>query len=218
MQRLFTSLLLTALIGGCGSLPLIPENSSEPKVAVEATSLQAKRPDRDEPVAKLTVEVSADVRELYNKALKAMAEGSDTVASAFLFEVIERESELAGPWVNLSILAARQADSESANEFLATALSHNPSNCDALSLQGIQRRVVGKFNEAEASYLKCIRLNPNHLQARLNLGVLYELYMGRYTDALIMYEAYQLARVQPDAKVNGWMVDLERRLASQLNR
>ena len=49
MQRLFTSLLLTALIGGCGSLHLIQENSSEPKDTVEENSLHEKRANTEQP-------------------------------------------------------------------------------------------------------------------------------------------------------------------------
>lgn len=218
MRKLSTSLLLVLLISGCGAVPLMPQSVPGSDVVAAEPVIDEKRLDGGEPVAELTVDVDPDIRVLYGKALQAMAEDSEAIASALLFEITEQEPQLAGPWVNLSILATQQNDPEAAAEYLMKALANNPTNCDALSLQGVRQRVAGMFSEAEASYVKCLQQNPNHLQARLNLGILYELYMGRFTDALVMYQEYQLAQAEPDAQVNGWMLDLERRVASLAKR
>ncbi|NKB99217.1 MAG: hypothetical protein GKR90_12090 [Pseudomonadales bacterium] len=218
MRKLSTSLLLIALISGCGSVSLMPQSAPEREVVDIEPAIDEQRRETGEPVAEMTVDVDPDIRVLYTKALEAMAEDNEAVASALLFEITEQEPQLAGAWVNLSILATQQNDPKAADEYLTKALTYNPNNCDALSLQGVRQRVAGMFNDAEASYMKCLEQNPYHLQARLNLGILYELYMGRFTDALVMYQEYQLAQVEPDTTVRGWMMDLERRVASLAKR
>ena len=63
----------------------------------------------------------------------------------------------------------------------------------------------------------CNRLR-NLRNLRLNLAILYELYMGRYAEALAAYQDYQLVLDEPDTKVNGWLIDLERRVAAYAQR
>ena len=50
-------------------------------------------------------------------------------------------------------------------------------------------------------------------EAYLNLGILYELYLGRLDDALQAYQKYQALSESADQRVAGWVSDLERRLA-----
>ena len=44
-------------------------------------------------------------------------------------------------------------------------------------------------------------------------GILYELYLGRFDDALKAYQTYQTLTDTPDLRVAGWVSDLQRRLA-----
>ena len=53
---------------------------------------------------------------------------------------------------------------------------------------------------------------PGFKDAYLNLGILYELYLGRLPEALAAYRQYQSLSSEPNRKVVGWVVDLERRL------
>ena len=98
------------------------------------------------------------------------------------------------------------------------ALKANPQNCDALNQLGVIARRAGRFADAEKHYRACIDANPNYANAHLNLAILYELYMGRLGEALAAYNEYQLALPEPDTKVGGWMMDLERRVAAVAKR
>ena len=49
----------------------------------------------------------------------------------------------------------------------------------------------------------------------LNLGILYEVYLGKLPQALEAYREYQELQASvgaEDARVKGWVIDLERRL------
>ena len=222
MRKLFTSVTVSLLVSACSSVPL-PMVDREPAQSMQempAPELpeQTLEAVSQEPVAILTTDADERTRVLFTQALEAMAEADTTVATALLLDITERKPNLAGPWVNLSILAEQQGDLASANQYLVTALEKNPNNCDALTLEGVQHRREGRFVEAEASYLKCLQQSPTHVLANLNLGILYELYMGRYAEALAFYNEYQLAVVEPNPKVNIWIADLERRVAAIAQR
>jgi tetratricopeptide (TPR) repeat protein len=86
--------------------------------------------------------------------------------------------------------------------------------CSARNELGVLLRRRGEFAAAEAHYLACLEHQPDFQPAHLNLGILYELYLGRLEEALAAYRRYQALAAQPDRKVGVWVVDLERRLGS----
>lgn len=216
MRKLSTSLLLALLISGCSNVPLLKQSNLE---AQDRTEAQAGTSYADAALTLVpAVEIEPQIQALFDQALQSMMEGNQQAASALFLEITEKQPELAGPWVNLSILAESRGDPESAEGYLATALEKNPGNCDALVRLGVRQRKAGEFSSAEQSYRQCLQYRPHHAQASLNLGILYELYMGRYSDALVMYQDYQLAQVEPDPKVDIWMSDLERRVAALARR
>ena len=73
-------------------------------------------------------------------------------------------------------------------------------------------RQSGDFLSAEANYLACVERVPDFREAYLNLGILYELYLGKLPEALAAYRTYQSLLEAPDRRVEGWVMDLERRL------
>ena len=73
-------------------------------------------------------------------------------------------------------------------------------------------RQFGDFRGAEEHYRACLAHVPSYKEAYLNLGILYELYLGKLTQALEAYRRYQRLAGEPDRKVQGWVIDLERRL------
>jgi len=90
----------------------------------------------------------------------------------------------------------------------------NPGNCAARTELGVLLRQRGEFDAAEDHYLACLEYRPEYQAAYLNLGILYDLYLGRLDDALAAYRQYQSLASEPDNRVNGWVVDLERRVGS----
>ena len=73
-------------------------------------------------------------------------------------------------------------------------------------------RQAGDFANAEKQYRLCLMVRPDFKDAYLNLGILYELYLGKLDLALQAYRSYQGLLEEPDRKVEGWVMDLERRL------
>ena len=57
-----------------------------------------------------------------------------------------------------------------------------------------------------------MQLDKDHWAAWTNLGILYELYLGKLPEALEYYRTYQSMLSEPDRRVQGWVMDLERRL------
>ena len=111
-------------------------------------------------------------------------------------------------------LAAERADAQGALAAFEAALEANPLNCDALNAMGVMARERGEFDTAETLYRTCVNYDPTYAAAYLNLGILYELYLGRFPEALAAYQDYQLLLDEPDQLVAGWLLDLERRVAN----
>ena len=154
----------------------------------------------------------------FDNAVVALQSQELAYAETLFTEITKSQPELAGPWVNLALIKLDQNDMTAADAALQQALVANPKNCDALNQLGLLARRAGQFEDAEKYYLRCLGANPSYQEARLNLGILYELYLGRYGEALAMYQDYQLALAKPDPQVNGWLIDLERRVAAIAQR
>ena len=81
--------------------------------------------------------------------------------------------------------------------------------CAAWTLRGLLQRQRGQLSAAERSYRECLRLDPNYAMAWRNLGVLYELYLGRATTALDAYQHAQSALGTADADLAAWIARFE---------
>lgn len=221
--RFFTAVGLFTL-SGCAMMPSLgPSEADEPSTAI--TDQAAVLPSGQAVAGHQAVikqvpvpDVKARNQEKFTRALQLMQADDWAIAEQMLSEITQDQPELAGPWVNLALSQLALGDRDRAQASLAQALVANPYNCDALNQLGMLAREAGEFSQAEEHYTRCIEANPTYLAARLNLGILYDLYMGRYGEALAVYQDYQLARSEPDPRVNGWLLDLERRVAALAQR
>jgi tetratricopeptide (TPR) repeat protein len=87
--------------------------------------------------------------------------------------------------------------------------------CAAANNQlGIFQRQQGRFDDAEASYLRAISADPGYRLAYFNLGVLHDLYTGRPDLALEYYRSYLERESEPESRklVEMWVTDLQRRI------
>jgi tetratricopeptide (TPR) repeat protein len=148
----------------------------------------------------------------FEQAVDAMREGRLEQAEVLLLEITGDQPELAGPWINLGQVYAGLGQPEEARRAFERAIESNPWNCDAHNELGVLSRRSGDFDGAERHYLECLARVPAFPNAYLNLGILYELYLGRLEDALELYRRYQSLQDEPDPRVQGWVLDLERRL------
>ena len=159
-------------------------------------------------------EVQGRNAEIFARATGLLLEGRLAEAEPLLLEVTADQPELAGPWVNLAQVYLAQGREDQALAALEQSVAANPANCAARTELGVLQRRRGDFTGAEAHYLACLEYRPDYEAAHLNLGILYELYLGRLAEALAAYRRYQSLATEPDRRVGVWVVDLERRLGS----
>jgi tetratricopeptide (TPR) repeat protein len=168
------------------------------------------RPAAGERVA--VVDVNRRSANLFEAAVSAMQEQRFADAEVLLLELTAREPELSGPWANLGTVYLALDDPAAAQVAFRRAVEINPDNCAAYNEMGVMSRQSGDFLTAEANYLACVERVPDFREAYLNLGILYELYLGKLPEALAAYRTYQSLLEAPDRRVEGWVMDLERRL------
>ncbi|WP_439510387.1 tetratricopeptide repeat protein [Marinimicrobium koreense] len=196
-----------------------PESSPEAEVNVQAEasapSALPEGPMTPNPYEQATVSVSAKARADFDRALAAMEQGDHSQAQQWLSAMTEQYPALSGPWVNLAKIHSEQGRVAEAKAALEQALSINPNNLDAYNQLALLQREAGAFEAAEQSYRQALTVWPFHAQSHLNLGILLDLYRGEGEQALLHYRAYQQRQDEPDRRVAGWIVDLERRLAAE---
>lgn len=229
MPKQFTSALCLAallVLSACSSVP-VPfvgedkqrtERTSNTAVDTGQAASSALETELDMVQAVPTPPLQPGNQALFDRAVALLREQQYQSAEVLFQELTSSQPELAGPWVNLGLIYLAQARTDQAQAAFAQALLANPKNCDAHSQLGVLARREGRFSDAEQHYLNCLEVNPGYHHARLNLGILYELYMGRLGEALATYHDYQALLAQPDDRVNGWVMDLERRVASVAKR
>ena len=88
-----------------------------------------------------------------------------------------------------------------------------PNEIRGWLLLALSERELGQFTEAEATYRAGLALAPNEPRLHLNAGILYDLFLLKPPEALEHYRRYQALQSPPDAKVAGWIVALERKVA-----
>lgn len=212
----------TLLLGGCSLGGLIPQKpaanaggsgknaSSERREVRKSTLVFAQLP-----TTRPEVNVKPQSAELFEASLVALRAANYGRAETLLKKITQIQPELSGPWLNLGQVYLAGQRTDSARDAFEQAIEANPTNCAAYNQLGVLARQEGRLDEAEGSYLACIDRDPTYAQVYLNLGILYEVYLGKLELALKAYREYQdLASISgtEDARVKGWVVDLERRL------
>ncbi|GAA6183530.1 hypothetical protein [Aliiglaciecola sp. NS0011-25] len=174
--------------------------------------------------------VKASVKYQFDQALAAKQAGNLKQANQLLQRLISLEPTLSGPWVQLGDLKMQQfADTENNHEeqkkaYLVaakadyeTALGLNQHNYFAHNRLAKVFREMGEFELAEQHYQYAISSYPAYDNAYLNLGILYDLYLGKKQLALENYELYQALQDKPKRQVRGWIADLQRQIAKSQN-
>lgn len=118
---------------------------------------------------------------------------------------------LSGPFANIGVIHSRKGEWEKARDALLISANKNNRNIKVLNQLGLAHRHLGEFKQAESAYLNAIKAEPNTSQSYLNLGILYDIYMGQFVKASDYYQKYQRLQNEPDRQVAGWIVDINRR-------
>lgn len=146
----------------------------------------------------------------FDLANHAIEEEDWPVALAELHWLLENYPQLSGPCLNLALIYQYQGEGELAEQYYRQALQINSNNLPAYNQYAVFLREQGRFFEAEKVYKNALNVWEPHPQTHLNIGILYDLYMGDQGSALQHFHRYQNLTGSENQLVAGWILDLER--------
>jgi len=223
-RGLITVVFLSAMLltGGCSPLGGFPSSQGSSSSSSGSANNAAKKSSGESslafaqlPTTRPDVAVKPQSQQLFTQSLAALAASDYSRAESLLTQITKIQPELSGPWLNLGQVYLAGERNDSARMAFERSIKANPTNCAAFNQLGVLARREGRLGEAENSYLACIDRDPTFPQVYLNLGILYEVYLGKLPQALKAYREYQELQVSTgveDPRVKGWVIDLERRL------
>ena len=162
-------------------------------------------------------DLTASGNKVYIEAISEMKSGNLKRAQVLLANVIKQQPNFSNAYINLSIIQIKMKMIKNAETSLQQALKIDPNNIYALNQQGYLHRVNGEFSKAKDSYARAINIDSNYANAHLNLGILYDLYLYDFENAIEQYKKYSELSKDKDKKVSKWIVDLERRQKKSLS-
>ncbi len=213
---LWLSLAMLVLISGCASTPSQDKAHLEKisnSIAIQEHGTNDALNESKEKLAS----VPRQAQTLFAEALAQMKQGDVKTAESSFKQLTTEYPDLSGPFLNLAIIYLADKQVEQAKNMLNRALSVNPSSQEAHNLLGVIAREQGQFQAASTHYLAAIQINQAYAPAHLNLGILYDLYMGQLDKALTEYKIYDNLTAKKDKTVKRWIRDTERRLKKQAN-
>ena len=163
-------------------------------------------------------ELTAEQLEEYNYLLEEQAYPFEEKAISIHEGNVKKtvEEGIYNLWVKksyerLSTLVPAKYKREEAGKPFTGDLSVNiPDDPDTYNNRGMTFRENGEFKKAEEDYKRSIAVKPDFSSAVLNLGILYELELGKLADALKNYKEY--VKLGGDRKeVLSWIEMLEKR-------
>ena len=223
-RRVALAALLIGGLAGCSSLPKLgPFGGGKPRPATEPTEAElaasaealAEQPlvVMPNPYDEGAQSVPAAVASRFAEGRAALAAKRFEQARDIFAEMAANYPLLSGPQVNLAIAKWRLGDVAGAGDAFAAAIAANRLNGDAYTQWGLMAREAGDFERAQSLYQQALDVWPHNFDAHINLGILQDLYMGRLTDALAHYQMAARIAGEPTRELQGWIIDLERRLA-----
>lgn len=163
---------------------------------------------------------------LFQQAIQAKQQNEFDRADTLFTQLTQDFPNLSGPFMQLGDLVlsrhkvkANSTEEEfqvaltSAANYYQQAIGANQHNYFAHNRLAKIYREQGQFELAENHYKQAIDSWPAFDAAYLNLGILYDLYLGKKVLALRQYQTYQALQINPGRQVKGWIADLERQIA-----
>jgi tetratricopeptide (TPR) repeat protein len=173
-----------------------------PATAPAATAAAAMKPER--------AALSPAMEEAYEDANRALKAGRIQEAERAFKSLVKNSPNLAGPHASLGLIYRNAGQLPEALSEFETAALLNPANAVLQQQLGLTHRHLGQFQLARQAYEKALSLDSNYGAAILNLGILFDLYLGDAQRALEMYTRY-LALNPADATVGKWVTELKNR-------
>lgn len=157
------------------------------------------------------VNVSSDVQNTFDQALKLLQEEQYDTAITLLNTVVEQEKRLTAPYINLAMAYRHKGNEKLAEENLLKALAIDHAQPVANNELGIIYRKQGRFTDAKKVYINALSEYPDYLPVIKNLGILCDIYMRDPQCALEQFEKYQ-QHVPEDKTIKVWIADLKARI------
>jgi len=202
-----------ALVLGAAGCATVNDGMSSIKSAVTPgtaalASTSSAAPTRPAPPPEAPV--NATTQRAFDDASRALRSGRVDEAERVYKSLAQANPDLGGPHANLGVIYRQNGKlAESASE-LEQAAKLNPRQPIYLNQLGITYRQQGQFAKARDAYQRALALDGAYAAAALNLGILYDLYLGDSPRALEQYSRY-LALAPSDPTVTKWVADLKNR-------
>jgi Flp pilus assembly protein TadD len=200
-----------ALLLGAAGCSTVSDGMSSIKSAVtpSGSSQAAAAPVRPAPPV-YEAPVNPTTQRAFDDASRALRSGRVDEAERAYKSLAQASPELGGPHANLGVIYRQSGKlAESASE-LEQAVKLSPRQPIFLNQLGVTYRQQGQFAKARDAYQRAIALDPGYAAPALNLGILYDLYLGDSARALEQYNRY-LALAPSDTTVTKWVADLKNR-------
>ncbi len=199
VQFIFVQLILT----GCAEQPLVANISTAPvELPGGNPYLQERR------------SVSTEAQRRFARAQVLIEEKEWQSARLELQGLTKSYPELSGPSLNLALVNRQLGNVNEAQHWFKNSISINARNIRAYDQYGVFLRGQGRFDEAETIYLQALERWEGSAETHRNIGILYDLYVGKSEEALGHYYRYQALTGGTDREVAAWIADLERRRRS----
>ena len=102
-------------------------------------------------------------------------------------------------------------EKEAQERSLLRVVELNPGKAEAYNKMGIFYRHMGRFEDARKMYESALNIETGNQSVRLNLGILYDLYLANIPMAIESYKKYLVSLSSEDKQVSLWIADLEKR-------
>ncbi|MGK0499579.1 MAG: Tfp pilus assembly protein PilF [Oceanicoccus sp.] len=217
INRRLLCILLLVLLSACQFVPELPSaNQTAVESEQQADVIAATEPSTPQrlpnPYLQQRPNVSEETRRTFAQAKRLMEEKNWEAAEIELQLLIVSQPQLSGPYLQLALLYKNTGRADLAKYNFEQSIKANGNNVYAYNHYALFLREQGGFDSAEEVYQQALMVWPDYASAHLNLGILYDLYRGQLQQALNQYQIYQRLQDQPDRKVTGWIIDIERRL------
>lgn len=155
--------------------------------------------------------VNPATQRAFDDASRALRSGRVDEAERAYRAIAQANPELGGPHANLSVIYRQAGKVDDAVREAETAVKLSPRQPIYLNQLGIAYRQQGQFAKARDAYQRALAEDPGYAAAMLNLGILYDLYLGDTQRALEQYARYLSLLPNGDPTVSKWVADLKNR-------
>lgn len=192
------------LLGGCSSGPSIPDS----QLSAAEVRAGGRAVVEDRWIEPLTGEQQAKL----DGARRSWSGDELKEARQALDELLQERPDHPDLLANSAIVAMAQGRTRDARTSFEEALIAAPGHRVASNNLALLLRDEGDFIQARKTLLRALERHPDDPTLHYNLGVIYELYLRDFQNALNHYRRFQALSQEPDQKVAGWILDLERRV------